>query len=252
MAEFDRLSALIDRFTLRAETTTPDRSNLFVLRPSGKARPTVVVLRSVRGAPDLVPGDAIAVSAHVDWGGADNPLMAALPEEVRFDAAGDDEMLALVGLLCAEDHARRCGSASVLSRLTEILIVKLLRTLLERGEIRGGLLGGLSDPRLSRAIVAMHDAPGRAWNNADMADVAGLSVSRFMDLFRHAVGTTPAAYLRQWRLTLARQDIARGDRVDAVARRYGYGSAEALTHMMRRALGRSPRDLRRAQAELRP
>jgi AraC-like DNA-binding protein len=35
------------------------------------------------------------------------------------------------------------------------------------------------------------------------------------------VGQTPFSYLRQWRLTLARQDLAAGARVKTVAARYG-------------------------------
>ena len=37
------------------------------------------------------------------------------------------------------------------------------------GRAEPGLLAGLADPRLCRALVAIHEAPGRAWSAADLA-----------------------------------------------------------------------------------
>ena len=45
-------------------------------------------------------------------------------------------------------------------------------------------------------------------------------------------------------MILARQDIQRGDRVQSVASRYGYGSSEALTRAFQRQFGSSPISLR--------
>jgi AraC-like DNA-binding protein len=245
VAEFDRLSTLMMHFVLHVWPAAPDASTLFVLQGRGANHPTRVVL--LRNTTNFKPpqSDRIVFSAQVDWGGRDNPLIVALPDRVDFDTASDAEMQAVADLLCAEFNADRCGVASVLNRLGEILIVKLLRALIESGAVGTGLLGGLADKRLSRAIVALHDAPGKNWTNSQMADVAGLSVSRFTELFRNAVGVTPAAYLRQWRMVLAKRDIERGDRIDAVARRYGYGSSEALNHMVRRLSGQTPMALRK-------
>ena len=43
---------------------------------------------------------------------------------------------------------------------------------------------------------------------------------------------------------LARQDVARGDRIDAVARRYGYASPEGFARAFRRHYGENPIALR--------
>jgi AraC-like DNA-binding protein len=122
----------------------------------------------------------------------------------------------------------------------------LLRDQISQGTTEVGLLAGLADPRLSRTIVAMHDFPGRVWSNADLAQEAGLSLSRFSELFAQIVGETPMGYLRRWRLILAHQDITRGDRVDAVARRYAYTSPESFTRAFRKAHGVAPTALRAA------
>ncbi|MEM7746483.1 MAG: helix-turn-helix transcriptional regulator, partial [Pseudomonadota bacterium] len=77
-----------------------------------------------------------------------------------------------------------------------------------------------------------------------LAEIAGLSRSRFAELFVEAVGETPLAYLRRWRLVLARKDLERGDRVQAVSRRYGYASGEAFNRAFQRFFGCAPTGLR--------
>ena len=62
------------------------------------------------------------------------------------------------------------------------------------------------------------------------------------------MGETPQSYLRRWRMTLAHQDIERGDRVQAVARRYGYASPEALSRAFARQFEVNPLALRREAA----
>ncbi len=245
MAGIDRLSALMARFALRVDVVSVEEANLFVI-DGADGRRLYLTPRSV-GLPDGIKGQ-IAFQALVDFGGAEAPLATALPDELAHRVDHDEELAAVIALMRAEVSAGRCGGASVLARLAEVLIVRLLRARLEKGDVPRGMLGGLADVRLARAIVAMHDQPGQTWSNDDLAEEAGMSRSRFIARFRDAVGTSPQAYLRQWRLALAQQDVARGDRIDAVARRYGYGSPEALTHMFRRETGQAPITLRHGTA----
>jgi transcriptional regulator GlxA family with amidase domain len=55
----------------------------------------------------------------------------------------------------------------------------------------------LRDPRLSRAIYAMHQQPGLNWSVAELAKEAGTSRSVFAERFLAATGTTPAKYLSE-------------------------------------------------------
>ncbi len=249
MPRYDRLSALIARFALQVAPAARQDANLLVLEKRGCGRPCRVVL-STKGPIDLEPGpeEVVTFRARAAWGGSANPLFSALPDLVELEIREDRETGLLVQLLRAEGEAQRCGSGAVLDRLGEVLMVRLLRTQIERGGASSGLLGGLADPRLSRAIVALHEDPGRAWRGEDLAAVAGLSLSRFAELFADVVGVSPMTYLRHWRMTLARQDIERGERVQTVARRYGYGSGEALNRSFRRHFGETPMRLRKLAA----
>jgi AraC-like DNA-binding protein len=247
MSDCDRLSALISRFEMTVTPAPAGDGNLAILGCPGIGEPRMVVF-SPRGEANCCSGDPVLVSAHASWGGDANPLLTALPAKICFDATGDAEMTLLLRLFMAEVGANRCGSQPVLNRLGEVLVIKILRVEISRGATAPGLVAGLADPRLARAIVAMHDDPGRAWRNDDLAAEAGLSLSRFAETFLETVGETPQTYLRRWRMTLARQDIQRGERVQAVARRYGYGSPEALSRAFSRQFDINPLALRREAA----
>jgi len=237
----DRLTTLMQRFQLAVHPAPLSQANLVALGEAGA--PTCLKFYP-RGGPHLATRKKVLMSALVDWVGGHNPLMAALPDMVHFDLTESGDTLDLVQVMLAENNARRCGAQSVVNRLGEVLMVRLLRSQIELGATEAGLLAGLADPRLSRAIVALHDHPGRLWSNGDLAAEAGLSLSRFSELFAAEVGETPMGYLRRWRLTLAHQDLARGDRVEAVARRYAYGSPEGFTRAFRKAYGVVPVSLR--------
>jgi len=67
--------------------------------------------------------------------------------------------------------------------------------------------------------------------------------------FTELVGESPMAYLTEWRLSMAADLIAGGDRtLDTVAAQVGYGGAYALSAAFKRVRGISPRDYRRSLA----
>ncbi len=242
MSKLDRLSTLIGRFSLTVEPSDPFHAHLIVFSQLNADELDRVVF-----SPDQfieIKGDTIdgkpVFCAQVEWGGNSNPLITALPSQMSLNIDADIDTSSLVHLLITESKASRCGSGAVLNRLGEVLVVRLLRKQLEQGTSDPGVLGGLADKRLSRAIVAMHDNPETNWRNEDLADIAGLSMSRFYELFKQVVGVTPIAYLRSWRMILARQDIERGDRVQVVAKRYCYGSTEALNRSFTKEFGHNP------------
>ncbi|MCT8159865.1 AraC family transcriptional regulator [Pseudoruegeria sp. SHC-113] len=247
MAGYDRLSALMQYFQMEVAPCAPQEADLLIFGAPGAACEVVFASGGTAASGSPCAVEEAMFAARVGWGGAVNPLLQALPAQVRYRLKEDAEAQALVSVLMAENRAQRCGADSVLSRLCEILLVRLLRHQIAEGSTAPGLLAGLSDPRLSRAIVAMHDQPARQWRTEDLAREAGLSLSRFSELFAARVGETPMAYLRRWRLTIAQRDLARGDRVEAVARRYGYGSPEGFTRAYKRAHGAPPMAARLAE-----
>ena len=241
MSEFDRLSSLIHRFSLQVTPVSGAPVNLIILQNIQTGQPSQIILSPLSSLPKLkLEGDCVMFSARTTWGGGDNPLFTTLPEIIKINIQSGSDLAMLVRLLKTESEAQRCGMGGVLNRLGEVLMISVLRQQIEMGTSIPGLLNGLADSRLSKAIVCMHETPGKLWNNESLAGMAGLSTSRFTQLFNQRVGQTAQSYLRHWRMILASQDIERGDRIQAIATRYGYGSSEALGRAFQRQFGTHP------------
>lgn len=239
----DRLTSLLDRMRLRVSACDPEAANLVAIEIPAEAEgwgPQFDLLMQTEGAGIDTGGMPVVFSLSVDFGGPNSLLAAALPPLVQERVVPDSDACRLVDLLAAEQRDARCGGPAVLSRLGEVLVVWILRGQIYRGAVTSGMFGGLSHPRIFHAMVAMHEDPGKAWRNADLAELAGLSHSRFKELFLACVGVTPMVYLRRWRLSLARNELQQGDRIEQVARRYGYGAPDAFSRAYRREFGCLP------------
>ncbi|RVT52226.1 AraC family transcriptional regulator [Rubrivivax albus] len=260
----DRLSALLRRFELRAEVflAGPVCGHHLLDTPSAELhvlRAGQVVLADASGPPVTVDAPAAVfyprplahqlradasadlVCAHVRFGtGDDNPLLRHLPPRLVVPLADLPALDATLHLLFDEATARRCGHANVVDRLAEVLMVQLLRHVIATRLVDGGLVAGLSDERLARALAAVHADPAHGWTLTRMAAAAGMSRARFAERFTTTVGLPPGEYLTQWRLGLARTLLQRGEPVKRVAAEVGYGSASALARVFRQRLGTTP------------
>ncbi|MEO7643434.1 MAG: cupin domain-containing protein, partial [Ramlibacter sp.] len=104
------------------------------------------VLLVVRGP--AVP-ERFSMAAAVNFGGAGNPLMHTLPDEISLRVGDDQPALRdIARAFLGEASAPRCGGRHALQRLGELLVLMLLRAAIERGSAQPSLLAGLSHPQL--------------------------------------------------------------------------------------------------------
>lgn len=193
--------------------------------------------------PDRERG-ADLVCATVDLGARyGSPIDQGLPELIILPLATQPVLGTVSDLLMAEAFASGDGRQAALDRLFDYLLILIVRHLVASGTVESGVLAGLADPRLAKALTAMHEAPRRTWSVEDLADVAGMSRTRFADHFRAVVGRTPIDYLTHWRIAIARQLLAKGKPVKAVAGEIGYESAAAFSRVFTRVTGLAPRDV---------
>jgi AraC-like DNA-binding protein len=272
----DRLSGLLERFRVRARlfhagplcgvthfAAQPGRGFLHVLRRGEMA----LTHRARSGAPRRIwlrepsllfyprplahdfhnaPVDGSDfVCAALDFdGGPSSPLLQALPPLVVLPLARVEGLEQSLALLFAETDEARCGARLLADRLFEVVLIQLMRWLLDHPDEAGvpaGLITGLSEPRLARALAALHEQPGQSWSLERMAQRAGMSRSAFAAGFKAAVGRTPADYLAHWRLTLAQAQLRQGRSIKAIADELGYANASALSRLFRQKIGESPR-----------
>jgi len=178
-------------------------------------------------------------------GGAYNPLARALPALVAIPLARVPGLEMALELLFSEVDQVRCGQRLLVDRMFEVVVIQLMRWLLDHPQEAGvqpGFITGLSDPRLARALVAMHDAPGENWSLERMAGCAGMSRTAFANRFREVVGQTPADYLGDWRMALAQGRLRAGQPIKLLAEELGYANPSALSRAFAAKVGMSPRE----------
>ncbi len=149
-----------------------------------------------------------------------------------------------LGLLFAESERVRCGQRLLADRLFDVLVLQLLRWLLDHpaeAALPTGMLTGLSDPKLARALTAIHEQPGFAWSLAAMAEAAGMSRSAFAVAFKPHVGHTPVEYLTQWRIAIAQALLRDGVSLKTASLQLGYRNASSLSRVFTQSVGVSPR-----------
>lgn len=168
----------------------------------------------------------------------DHPMLASLPPLMHLRSAG-----AYLSALRAELAAPTDGSAGVLARLSEILLIEAIRSHAHSAEEcpAGGWFRGLRDPSLSRALSAFHADVAGPWTVASMARVAGQSRSRFAARFSAVMGEAPLSFVTRWRMFHARRLLRTTDAsLEQIASRVGYASAAAFSVAFGRAHGEAP------------
>lgn len=166
-------------------------------------------------------------------------------------AAAAGRLADVIALITDEALADRPGRDLIIDRLIEVLLVEALRF---QADVVGaaacpGLLAGLGDPQLARALRRLHADVAHPWTVAKLACEAGLSRSAFSERFGRKVGIPPMEYLIEWRMALAKDLLlGGGPPLEAVAEAIGYQSASAFSTAFRRQVGRPPSHFARGQA----
>ena len=264
----DRLSSLLELFSPRAEQIELMTCNKSVLILPGDSTIGLVhqgsaqILGGKQPDTKIQQGDLLWVTqdshrqllsdgndlqllcCHLSFGPVKlNPLFDMLPPVIHI-SSNDPARQALspiIQLLLQESTLQRCGQDTVLNRLAEVLLVHVLRFLMENQKLEKGVLAGLSDIRLARAITAMHRLPEQRWNIESLATEAGMSRTAFNQHFRNTVGCPPGEYLSRWRMRLACRLLETSQMViSQIVDQLGYQSETAFFRAFRRNIGMSP------------
>jgi AraC-like DNA-binding protein len=105
--------------------------------------------------------------------------------------------------------------------------------------------GRVAPAAVRRAAQYVEDHADGPVTLPEVAAAAGVSARALQEGFARHLGTTPIGYLRRVRLDRAHRELqaadpARGDTVEAVARRWGFANPGRFAVRYREAFGRSP------------
>jgi AraC-like DNA-binding protein len=176
-------------------------------------------------------------------------MLFALPTLIHIRQADASHWLAYITqFLLREAGDTQPGSALMVSRMIDLVVIRTLRTWVHCGGATSWL-GGLADARIARALKTIHEQPAQALTIEALAGIAGMSRSNFCERFAALVGQSPLRYRNECRLTLARKMLAKGTlRVGEVGIAVGYESEAAFSRAYKAFFGQTPRDAKPATA----
>jgi len=195
---------------------------------------------------DGLPGVTL-LCGNFQYCNRQHPLLGALPVLIHLQER-QSPLLAglrhLVVSLASELQQQPQGAALIRDRLTEVLIIQLLRLYIADQPERP-FLAAFSDRSIGQALSLMHERMAENWTVESLARAVGMSRSAFSARFQQQVGDAPMNYLLHWRMQQALLMLEAGERsVPALAEKVGYGSEAAFRKAFRRVIGRPPGQVR--------
>jgi len=217
----------------------------------------------------LEPGDFVFIAPGVDHkvfsDDSDDPETLLLCGYCRFDAVEKDVLLRALPrfVLLQRDEMERWpwltrtlehlsseymsgapGSDLTVNKLTEVLLVQLLRADFGRSGTTG-IIAALRDKRLDRALTAIHQRPGQHWTIQNTAAEASMSRSGFARKFKALLGMSFFEYLTQLRMRNARELLTTTNLpVPTIGETVGYQSDLSFVKAFKKLHGATPRAYR--------
>lgn len=221
-------------------------------------------------AHDLEPGDFVFIAPRIDHRlssqDPENPQTLLLCGYCRFDAVENDVLLRALPdyvlmrrdeldewpwlsrtleHLSAEYMSGAPGSELTVNKLTEVLLVQLLRADFGRST-DVGIVAALGDKRISRALTAIHQDPGQPWTIETAAALASMSRSGFARRFKELLELSFFDYLTRLRMRSARKFLVTSKLpVALIAEKVGYQSDLSFVKAFRKLHGETPRAYRK-------
>ncbi|KKD60539.1 AraC family transcriptional regulator [Grimontia sp. AD028] len=204
-------------------------------------------LSPVNGKPDLNDTTLLLCGSFSFSRAATTPLMDVFPRMTIVrdkDFANHPWLRSTFDQLSAEYMSQGPGSELIVNKLTEIILVELIRINFGR-EQSSPFLDALNDKRISRALQLLHDNPELSWTLESVASQIGMSRAAFANRFSSLVGQPMFGYLTNLRMQKA-QELLRESLLPIyeVAEQVGYESERAFTLTFKKHSGTTPKRFR--------
>ncbi|OLS99805.1 hypothetical protein BJF90_37870 [Pseudonocardia sp. CNS-004] len=169
-------------------------------------------------------------------------LLAGLPTLTVVRSRAGSSLRSTLDVFVGELPRDGPGQLALLDSLLDVILVQALREQLAADlDAAPGWFRGMADPGVGAALRAVHTDPRRDWTVAGMAAEASLSRATFARRFTGLLGLSPLAYVTDWRMALAREQLRAGDAsLAAVAHSLGYASEFSFAAAFKRHHGVAP------------
>lgn len=185
--------------------------------------------------------------------GNSQPLISSFPDIQIIRHHDIEQSKRLKNVMCMlidEVRNNLVGAQFAVESLAKVFFMYLLRNIVDNDCVERGVLAGLSDKQMSRALSAFHNDFSKHWSLDLLAKEAGLSRTKFVEKFRELLDETPAAYMTQWRMNwAAKQLISTKDSIYNIALSSGYQSDAAFCRVFRQLFDLPPSEYRKIKTD---
>ncbi|WP_159737503.1 AraC family transcriptional regulator [Vibrio atypicus] len=211
--------------------------------PKQLTKPSIIYLpKSTPHSIEGVGEGAELVCASVEYrSGQMNPVLSALPEVIVIPFESAPNLIPVIEMLFQESAQESVGQQFMMDKLSDTLMALIFRYLIESQKIEQGLFSALAHPRLVPVVTAIHQLPARHFQIAEMASMAAMSRTQFMETFKREVGETPGDYVQKWRISVAQSLLLQSKPLNWVADEVGYSSYSGFARAFQHVSGMSPR-----------
>lgn len=179
-----------------------------------------------------------------------HPLLDNLPEKLMV--TGDDNyntqwLDSAIGFISHEAAKQEPGAHAIIDRLSEIILIQVIRATLAGSEEQIPFLSLFTDQRINKVLSAIHAEPSGDWTVERLGQIVNMSRSSFSNRFTELANMTPVQYLIFIRLQKAsRLLVETKSALAQVADQIGYKSEAAFSQSFKRQFGLRPGEFRRA------
>ncbi|CAK3775944.1 cupin [Vibrio sp. 10N.286.55.E10] len=207
------------------------------------SQPCIVYLpNSTPHAIEGVGDGAEVVCANVEYrSGQMNPLLSALPDVIVIPFEEAPSLMPVIEVLSNESSQESSGQQYLMDKLSDALMALIFRHLIEQQKIDSGVFSALAHSRLASVVTAIHRLPARHYSIAEMASLAAMSRTQFIEAFKREVGETPGDYVQKWRVSVAQSLLLQNKPINWVADEVGYNSYSGFSRAFQHVAGVSPR-----------
>jgi AraC-like DNA-binding protein len=181
-----------------------------------------------------------------------SPMASLFPpiSIIRDETLQEESWLkSILSQLSAEYLSQKPGAHLAVNKLTEVLVVELIRMNFGLNE-QSTLMRALSDKHLSAALSQLHNNLSHTWTLDKLAIEVGLSRAGFAKRFKDLVGVSMFDYLTQLRIQRAKELLADTNQsLYKIANQIGYESDLAFTRTFKKRSGVTPTAYRKSLTE---
>lgn len=183
-----------------------------------------------------------------------HPLLENLPKKlyVSGDTSYNTQWLdSAIGFIAHEAAKLEPGAHAIIDRLSEIILIQVIRATLAETKEHIPFLSALTDSRINQVLSAIHANPADDWSVERLGQLVNMSRSSFSNRFTELANMTPLQYVIFVRLQKASRLLTEASSpLITVAESIGYQSEAAFSQAFKKQYGMRPGEFRRAHSQI--